>query len=196
MVAWALKSYASLFTGYQRQKRAALRLVDSLPTLPLDVTSPDSDTIYGWIEGLCATPHRRAGTPEGHRAEDYVADMFARFGLERITKEPIEMTVWDPHRWSLTVTGPPGEAVEIPCFGVVNTEFTGPQGVTAPMVFVPRPWLPGALRTKNVKGKIVVADVPFPNIPAASESEKLRSPRAGRGTITSRSWQWRRHHGT
>jgi hypothetical protein len=166
IAAWALKSYASLFTEYPRQKRAALGLVDGLPALPLDVTPPDSDTIYGWIEGLCATPHRRAGTPEGHRAEEYVAEMFARFGLEQITKEPIDMTVWDPHRWSLTVAGPPGDAVDIPCFGVVNTEFTAPEGVTAPMVYVPRPWLPGALRPKNVKGKIVVADVPFPTVPA------------------------------
>lgn len=163
---WALRSYASLFAEYPRRKRAARRVVDSLPTLPLSVTPPDSDTIYGWIEGLCATPHRRAGTPEGHRGEDYVAEMFARFGLESITREPIEMTVWDPHRWSLTVAGPHGAAIDIPCFGVVNTEFTTPGGVTAPMVNIARPWLPGALRPGRVKGKIVVAEMASPTLPA------------------------------
>ncbi len=131
MAAWALKSYASLFTVYPRQKKAALRLVESLPTLPLDITPPDSDTIYGWIEDLCATPHRRAGTLEGHRAEEYVAEMFARLGLEQITKEPIDMTVWDPHDCSLTVAGPQA-LVDIPCFGVVNTEFTGQGGSQQP----------------------------------------------------------------
>lgn len=35
IAAWALKSYASTFTEYPRQKKAALQLVDSLPTLAL-----------------------------------------------------------------------------------------------------------------------------------------------------------------
>ena len=33
IAAWALKSYASLFTEYPRQKKAALALVDDLPEL-------------------------------------------------------------------------------------------------------------------------------------------------------------------
>jgi len=165
IASWMLKSYADMIGGFYPRRKEARSLVDSLPELPLEFAVPDSRSIYGWIEGLCATPHRRPGTTEGHRGEDFVIDRFEEFGMEDITREPIDITVWDARNWGLSVWD--GERkTDIPSFRVQNTGFTGEQGVTAPLVYVGKAWLPGALKRADVKGKIVVADVPFPTLPA------------------------------
>jgi len=164
LASWMLRSYADLLTGFLRRRREANRLVDELPQLQVEVPTPDSPTIYGWIEELCSTPHRRPGTPEGHKGEDYVAGKFQEFGLEGVTKEPIELTVWDAGEWGLEVHDE-NEAWDVPCFRVQNTAFTAQEGITAPLVYVERAWLPGVLKRAGVEGKIVVADVPFPTLP-------------------------------
>jgi len=140
-------------------KREARKLVAGMPTFQGDLQTPDSAIIYSWLKELCKYPHRRPGTDEGHQAEAWVADQFRSMGLSQVTMDPIPITVWDAKQWSLTVAGK-----EIPSFFVVNTGFTGPEGVSAPMVYV------GTGREKDfekvdVKGKIVVAEVPFPKIP-------------------------------
>jgi hypothetical protein len=114
---------------------------------------PDADTIFGWLQDFTAPEHRRAGTPEHHRSVDYLAGKFREFGLEQVTKEPIEIMVWQARKWGLTVSGPDGP-IEIPCFYQWNTAFTGPRGITAPMIYVghdPDSW-------GEVAGKIVVAE--------------------------------------
>ena len=164
IITWMLKSYADAITGFHPRRRAARGLIDTLPDLPVEVPTPDAHTIYDWIEGLCSTPHRRPGTLEGHKGEEYVMERFQEFGLEDITREPIDITVWDARDWRLGVWD--GETqVDIPCFRVQNTAFTGEHGVTAPLVYVGRAWLPGALGRADVRGKIVVADAPFPTLP-------------------------------
>jgi hypothetical protein len=142
-----------------RTAREGRKTVAALPEYRGAVTVPESELIYSWIEGLCGTPHRRPGTAEGYRAEQWVCDRLREFGLEQVTMDPIPLTVWTAEKWSLTV---PGETV--PSFFVVNTGFTGAEGVTAPLVFVGT----GAAKDferVNVSGKIVVADVSFPLLP-------------------------------
>ena len=167
IASWMLKSYADALGGIYPRRKAARSLVDTLPTLQLEVPVPDSRSIYDWIEGLCATPHRRPGTAEGHRGEEFVMDRFEEFGLQDITREPIDITVWEARDWGLSVRDGERET-DIPCFRVQNTAFTGEQGITAPLVYVGRAWLPGALKRAGVRGKIVVADVPFPTLPAGA----------------------------
>ncbi len=134
-------------------------------TLPQAVSAPvpDSAAIYQWIEELCATPHRRPGTPEGRTGEDYVAARFRELGLENVTKDPIEITVWSAERWRLIIEDR-GERIDFPCFYVPNTEFTGPEGVSGEMVYVGE-GEPDVFEKVSVRGKIVVADVPFPTFP-------------------------------
>lgn len=153
-----------------RSRREARALVPSLPRFAEPVTSPDSDTIYSWIEELCQTPHRRPGTPEGHAGEQWVAERLRSLGVEQVTLDPVEITVWGATRWSLTVAG-----VEIPSFYVLNTAFTGAAGVTAPLVYVGT-GRPRDFERDDVAGKIVVADVPFPKLPAGA---LMRLARAG-----------------
>lgn len=142
-----------------KAKREGKKIARTLPDYQGTVTVPDSDTIYSWLEGICATPHRRPGTPEGHIAEQWVADRFREIGLEDVALDPVPITVWTADKWSLTVEGEP-----MPGFFVVNTGFTGPEGVSAPMVYVGT-GTPGDYAKVDVSGKIVVADVPFPYFP-------------------------------
>ena len=140
-------------------KREAKKLAAKLSAYEGTVELPDSETIWAWIQELCRTPHRRPGTSEGHQAEEWVADRFREMGLEQVTLDPIPITVWTAKQWSLRVAGK-----EIPAFFVVNTGFTGPEGVSAALVYVglgrEKDFAP-----KDVAGKIVVAEVPFPKMP-------------------------------
>ncbi len=45
------------------------------------------------------------------------------------------------------------------------TAFTGREGVTAPLIYVGRGRLSASFWKKEVRGKIVVAEVPFPTLP-------------------------------
>ena len=150
-------------------RRKAARMAESLPQYRGAVAVPDSETIYSWIEGLCETPHRRPGTPEGRRAEHWVARTLNELGLQDVSLDPIPMTLWTADKWSLTVEGE-----SIPSFYVLNTGFTGPDGVSAPLAFVGT----GAardFRRADVSGKIVVADVPFPYLPVGFLMRLLRA---------------------
>jgi hypothetical protein len=149
-------------------RREASRLVESLPRFPRDLELPDQETIYAWIEELCRTPHRRPGTEEGQAAERWVADRLRELGLQEVTLDPVPITAWSARRWSLTAGG-----AKIPCFYVVNSGFTPPEGVKAPMVFVGQ-GRPRDFAGKPVRGKIVVADVPFPRLPTGVLVKLLR----------------------
>jgi hypothetical protein len=157
----------------------ARALVPSLPRYSHDVTSPGSDVIYSWIEDLCRTPHRRPGSDEGHAGEQWVAARLRDLGVEQVTLDPVDVTVWQATRWSLTVAG-----AEVPSFFVPHTAFTGAEGVTAPLVYV------GTGRTRDferedIRGKIVVADVPFPRLPTGV---LLRLARAGYAISDPHGW--------
>jgi hypothetical protein len=142
-----------------RGRRRAAGDIARLPPLERRAPTPGAEQIYEWIEGLCATPHRRPGTAEGHRGERWVADRMGEVGLTDVTLDPVEITRWDASRWSLRVEGE-----WVPSFYVVNTGFTGAGGVRGRLAWV------GTGRRRDfdradVAGKIVVAEVPFPRLP-------------------------------
>jgi len=156
----ALLRIAKALPAIRRDTRAARRLAPHLKVLPVDLDLPSDDRMLAWIEQLCRTPHRRPGTGEGRQAEEWALALFRRIGLENVAADPVPITVWTPTRWSLEVEGEP-----LSCFFVLNTGFTGPRGVTAPLVYA------GAGRPKDfeplqVRGKIVVAETAFPRLPS------------------------------
>ena len=140
-------------------KKEARKLSKALPDYNGEVEVPDTEMIYGWLTELCSTPHRRPGTFEGKRAEDWVANKFRAIGLQEVNLDPVPIQVWEAKQWSLTIEGQ-----EIPSFFVLNTGFTPKSGISAPLAYV------GVgdqkdFRQTDVKGKMVVAEVPFPKLP-------------------------------
>ncbi len=135
------------------------RVARSLELYEGELSTPDQDTIYSWIQGICQTPHRRPGTECGHQAERWVAEQMREIGLSDVTMDPVPITVWEAERWSLRAG-----SEEIDSFFVVNTAFSGPEGVEAPLVYVGE-GKPKDFKDKDISGKIVVAEVPFPYLP-------------------------------
>jgi hypothetical protein len=157
-----LVSILEKFLAVRRDRRRARKLVRGLPDYGQDVTVPDAEEIFAWIEGISTTPHRRPASPHGRRAEAWVAATFRQLGLAEVTLDPIPVTQWTAERWSLDVEGE-----RIPSFFVVNTAFTPDQGLTAPLAYV------GVGRRRDFaridpEGKILVADVPFPYLPTGA----------------------------
>ncbi len=137
----------------------ARALAPGLPRLEGDVPLPDPAVLEAWIRDLCRGPHRRPGTPDGRRAEGWVADRFRELGLEGVTLDPIAIPVWTADRGALTVEGNP-----TPCFPVVHTAFTPDGGLQAPLAWVGT-GTPRDFAATDVRGRIAVADVPFPRMP-------------------------------
>jgi hypothetical protein len=155
-------SMAKRLPSVWKISREAKKIAQDLPDYQGDVPAPPTDLIYSWIEELCRTPHRRPGTAEDHEAEQFIADKFNEFGLENVSLDPVPITVWTAEKWSLVING-----AEVPSFFVVNTGFTGPEGVTGQLAYVGA-GKPEDFAKTDVKGKIVVADVPFPYLPSGA----------------------------
>jgi len=149
--------------------RKARKAAGSLPAFAGEVDVPGSDEIYSWIEGICQTPHRRPGTPEGHRAEGWVADRFREFGLENVSLDPVPITAWSADSWSLRVGGE-----TVPSFYIPYTALTGPGGVTGRLVYAGT-GSKGEIDQMDVAGRIVVAEVTFPVFPTGLLLKGLRS---------------------
>lgn len=140
-------------TSIRRQAKRIMK--EGLPDFEVEVPLPDAQTMFSWIEGICATPHRRAGTPEGHQAESWLNERFNEIGLEKVTIDEIPIDVWTANSWSLEVEG-----TKIPSYFILNTSFTGPMGITAPMVYV-KGGRQKDFEGLDVSGKIVVAELIF-----------------------------------
>jgi hypothetical protein len=131
------------------------------------VPVPSDDAIYQHIVTLTSQGPRMPGTAAGKAASDYVHAQFVASGLQRVAFEEAETLVWRASRWGLSVDG---QAVPVSPMqhtfhkGVVGAFSTGAQGLNAPLVYVGKGgWLDYAF--KDVRGKIVVADVPFSQTP-------------------------------
>jgi len=138
--------------------RAARRL-GRMPEYPGALEPVDAGQLYAWVQGICATEHRRPGTPEGRRAEGWAADRMRELGVQDVRLDPIPIEVWKAERWALEVEGRP-----VPCFYLLHSGFTGPDGVRAPLAYVGTGG-PADFRRADVAGRIAVADVPFPYVP-------------------------------
>jgi hypothetical protein len=131
-----------------RAEARGLKAKIDIPPVTLEV--PANDDIYKWIEGLCATPHRQPGTPEGHKGEAWVKAAFEKVGLEKVTADPVPIKVWQPKTWTLKVDG-----ANVGCGFMLNTGFTPEGGVSAPLIYAEFGQF-GQLKETDAKGKIVV----------------------------------------
>jgi len=165
--AGVLKQLVKRILSVPSLRRKAKKQMSCLPEYSNDVSVPNSETIYAWVDEFCATPHRRAGTLEGHQAEEWVVERFKELGLENVSRDPVPITVWTADDWSLTV-----DEEAISCFFTLNTGFTDSNGIAAPLVYVGRGRSKDFKRA-DVSGKIVVAEVPFPYLPLGTLTKLL-----------------------
>ena len=175
--------------GNEEPRNLIARLVRSLPHFyrvryhakkrqkelppPQDVKHlvPSSEEIFEYVRNICRPPHRRIGSPESLRAEEYIMREFQNIlGEENVHKDPVPCDVYDATNWKLEVEID-GRAQEIDAFYTVNTGITyghNPNGgtVTGNMVWA------GEGKPEDIEklgddlsGKIVVAQCQFPVFP-------------------------------
>ena len=160
------KMIANLMNLIPKMKELREKTEEILPTLQkpkLQVLAPDSETIENDLRRICSVPHRRIGTEEAHEIENYLEKTVKELGLENVKKETFEVINWVGTDWKLSIEAN-NETFEIPCFYVLDTEFTEKKGITAPLIYVGTGSKRDFKKT-DVKGKIVVADIEFPTFP-------------------------------
>jgi hypothetical protein len=153
----------------RRGHAGAEELTAAWPDPAISLELPSQGLLERWITELCATPHRRVGTPEGHRGEQWVAARMRELGLHDVALDPIGVNVWQAARWALRVTG-----ADVPAFYLVNTAFTPAGGLSAPLAYVGHGRARDFARA-DVRGKIVVGEVPYPYIPTGLLLRGLRA---------------------
>ncbi len=129
----------------------------------MKISAPDSRIIQKDLEKICSVPHRRIGTDEAHKIENFIEKTFLELELENVKRDEVNITNWVATKWSLSISTDK-ETTEIPCFYVLNTEFTGQKGITAPLIYVGTGSAKD-FKNLNINNKIVVADIKFPTLP-------------------------------
>lgn len=123
----------------------------------------DTRTIERWAATLVAFGAgnpifpgiRQAGTPADDQATQWLADMFQKFGLEQVRREPVPMAGWQPTAYGLTVHTNQGD-VKLDAWPIFYARFLESGRVTAPLVYM------GESPKGDMAGKIVVADLRSP----------------------------------
>jgi len=144
-----------------REKTEAI--IPKIQKPDVQIHAPDSATIQNDLEKICSVPHRRIGTEEAHEIENFLEKTFKELGLNNVHRETFEVINWVATNWKLSIKTN-NDALEVPCFYTLNTEFTDKNGVSAPLIYVGS----GSkkdFRKIDVSGKIVVADIEFPTLP-------------------------------
>jgi len=132
---------------------------------------PSNAQIYGWVEGICATDHRRIGSPESKTAmatlTGWLRDIMGPQGI--VYDEPFDLdAVYTATDWGLAVDSGTGfESFD--AFYAVNTGMTleNPNGSTAtgPMIWAGDGSPDAFDALGNIQGKVVVAECEFSNLP-------------------------------
>lgn len=148
--------------------------VNATPPVCRKPKVPSEDEIFSWIEDLWEIGYnsefgwRMPGTVADHKAAQYVAEKFKEFGLENVFLEPTPIPVWMPNEWRLTVRYGNGFEEVVPSGYLPWASFTGPEGLTAQMVYVGRGTaaeFKNANDTFGLKGKIVLVDIYSNGVP-------------------------------
>lgn len=138
------------------------------PVAPRKAVIPSTKRIFSWIKDLTTMGYRRTGSPGGKRAAVYVRDRFKRFGLKNVGFQTADSFSWKTRNSSLTVGGQAQASFPIAHSLTGGTRVgaygTGKNGRTAEMVDVGT-GSATAFGENDVKGKIVVFDLKFVNLP-------------------------------
>ncbi len=123
---------------------------------------PGEEEIFSYTEAVYDMGIRRTGWEATAQAKDYIADQLESFGFEEVHVEPFQFDFWRENAWGLVVD-PGGQAWAPETYFVPYSGPTGPEGVSAEMVY-----LQGGeeqdFASQDVSGKIVLVDLPPMNI--------------------------------
>ena len=158
-----LKDVLKKMPAWKENREQARAVLPELKKFPEPVPVPSDQEIFAWIKALAQTPHRRPGSPEEAVAGQYLIQELKRMGITEIHQDPIPVKYWRAQTWKLEIENGSGFK-DFPAFYVTYTGFTPEQGMEAEMVYVGA-GRPKDFAHKEVKGKIVVGEVPFPNLP-------------------------------
>jgi hypothetical protein len=78
---------------------------------------------------------RQAGTEADNRASQWFVDMFTRFGLQDVHREPVPLIGWQPSEWGLRVCTQDGETI-LDSWPIFYAKFLDNGSITAPMVYI------------------------------------------------------------
>ena len=141
-----------------------------VPTLT-DGFIPSNEEIYYWVEGICATEHRRIGSPESRIAiatlTGWLEEIIGPQGT--VHDEPFALeAVYTATDWGLDIDRGDGFR-PFDAFYAVNTGMTldNPNGsmITGPMVWAGDGSPESFDKLGNIQGKVVVAECEFSNLP-------------------------------
>jgi methylmalonyl-CoA mutase cobalamin-binding subunit len=128
-----------------------------------DRSAFSSGEMMGWIREMASFGARRAGSPAGLAAEDYLVERLGQFGLERVRKEPIPVVHQQVETSSVEVDTGAGY-VHFDSQWIPYCRFTAPEGLEARLAYAS----PDALfHLESWKGKVVVTDIGFPPLDVA-----------------------------
>jgi Iap family predicted aminopeptidase len=152
--------------------RTRIRTVLALLTLALAAGcrsgSPDADRrliaevmtateIAPNLRTLCMTEGRLSGSPNGEKAEQWVADKVRQYGLSNVHFEPFSMTTWRDRSTEVSVLDEPPRTLH-PAQALGNCLSTPPGGVTAQLVDVGKGTADDFMaKGDQLKGRIALA---------------------------------------
>lgn len=108
------------------------------------------------LRALCVAGGRLSGSPNGARAEQFVAGKIRAYGLHNVHLEPFDLACWSVHKTKATLlTDPPRELGG--AVALARTLSTPPDGVTAELIDLGEPKDEDfTARGDEVRGKYVL----------------------------------------
>lgn len=150
--------FALLFSAvFACRKSAPVFENETTSAVALQNTSvPDTTQMQMWMQQITAPEHRRVGSPGWYAGMAATEKILTELGFTDIKKDYFNIFYWYCTNWSLTVQVGT-QSIVVPSFFEQNSGLTGPEGVSAPLVYVGRQ----ITDDEAVAGKIVVADLEF-----------------------------------
>ena len=157
----------SIFSKYQLLLAilflwTACQKSETEPPLPssrnagISASNIDSTGMEEWLARVCAYDHRRAGSTNWEAAMQDIEAILQEIGYTDIEKNFFDIQYWESNNWSLEVQVGT-EWISLPSFFEQGSGLTGPEGLSAELVYVGRQ----IEADEEVAGKIVVADLEF-----------------------------------
>lgn len=118
----------------------------------------DKTLMMEWIKEMSGFGPRRAGSPAGHKNEDFLMEQLMNFGLEAVHKESIPILYRETNKALLEIDD--GEGFKpLMAQWIPFSAYTPEQGIEGNLVYADPKKI---LQNGDWKGKIVLTDISFP----------------------------------